>query len=28
VRDTLIRAADIEPFLRRTRRIKLDAIMR
>ena len=28
VRDTLIKAADIEPFLRRTRRIKLDAIMR
>jgi predicted nucleotidyltransferase len=28
VRDIQIKAADIEPFLRRTRRIKLDAIMR
>jgi predicted nucleotidyltransferase len=26
VRDTQLRAADLEPFLRRTRRLKLDAI--
>jgi len=28
VRDTLLRAADLEPWLRRMRRIKLDAIRR
>ncbi len=28
VRDVLLRAADLEPFLRRTRRIKLDALAR
>jgi predicted nucleotidyltransferase len=28
VRDTQLRAADLEPFLRRTRKIKLDAIAR
>ncbi len=28
VRDTQLRAADLEPFLRRTRRLKLDAIGR
>jgi predicted nucleotidyltransferase len=28
VRDVQLRAADLEPFLRRTRRIKLDAIRR
>jgi hypothetical protein len=28
VRDTQIKAADLEPFLRRTCRIKLDAITR
>jgi hypothetical protein len=28
VRDVQLRAADLEPFLRRTRRLKLDAIAR
>lgn len=28
VRDTLLKAADLEPFLRRTRRIKLDSLAR
>ena len=28
VRDTQLRAADLEPFLRRARRLKLDAIAR
>ena len=28
VRDVQLRAADLEPFLRRTRRVKLDAILR